>query len=326
MATPVRASPTGVPVRVASLTAAASSRAARSYWRAGRLTDSSPSARRYSFAGRPAPGPLTAGEPAELGGQQPVGDEPVEVERGNRPGDTHRRGGLVLADGVAPVDDEPVQGPSLRLGQRRHAGDAFLEVVVHSFLPVGADDGVAATSSARRARAPSPREMYPSGSTSVGVIGWAPRLELLLPPASDDVVAASGAKAVEVGRVAEVTALGPHGGEEPRAQPIGVVACGGQRRASGRGVGAHGRDHEVEAYVVGTQVGDRGDLVRQPGGDVALDGLTGDRDRRVVLHRPPIDLVGVGGEEHVGPDAGQRRERAVEIAVDRQAGHEHLSK
>ena len=75
------------------------------------------------------PRSLTAGQPAELGGQQPVGHEPVEVERGNRPRNTHRRGGLILADGLAPLHDEPVQGPPLRLGQRGHTGDAFVEVV-----------------------------------------------------------------------------------------------------------------------------------------------------------------------------------------------------
>ena len=86
--------------------------------------------------------------------KQPVGDEPVEVERGNRPGHTHRRGGLVLADGVAPVDDEPVQGPSLRFRQRRHAGDAFLEVVIGHRRDVSfgqvrwRDAGNAATNSA----------------------------------------------------------------------------------------------------------------------------------------------------------------------------------
>ena len=77
----------------------------------------------------PRAGTLTAGEPAELGGEQPVGDEPVEVERGHGPGHTHSGGGLVLADGVGPAADESVQGPSLRLGQGGHAGDLFFEVV-----------------------------------------------------------------------------------------------------------------------------------------------------------------------------------------------------
>jgi hypothetical protein len=63
---------------------------------------------------------------------KPVRDHPVEVERGHRPGHAHRRGGLVLGDGAAAADDEPVQGPPLRLGQRRHTGDACLEVVGHA--------------------------------------------------------------------------------------------------------------------------------------------------------------------------------------------------
>ena len=74
------------------------------------------------------------------------------------------------------------------------------------------------------------------------------------------------------------------------------------------------------------QTHDRGDLVRQSGSDVTLDRLAGDGDRGIVLNSSPIDLEIAGSEKHVNPDAGQRRERAVEIAVDRQPGHEYLSK
>ena len=82
-------------------------------------------------------GSLAAGEPAELGGQQPVGNEPVEVERGDGSGHSHRRGGLVLADGRSRPDDEPVQRPALRLRQRGDAGDALLEVsFTNTFLNV----------------------------------------------------------------------------------------------------------------------------------------------------------------------------------------------
>ena len=101
----------------------------------------------------PGAGPLTAGQPAVLGGQQPVGDEPVEVERGNRPGTPIAAAASSLLTAHRRGDDEAVQGPSLRFRQRRHAGDPLLEIVVgHHF------DGAAATRSARRASAPSPRE------------------------------------------------------------------------------------------------------------------------------------------------------------------------
>ena len=102
----------------------------------------------------PGAGSLTAGEPAVLGGQQPVGDEPVEVEGGNRPGTPIAAAASSLLTGRIPRDDEAVQRPPLRFRQRRHPGDALLEVVVghHHF------DGVAATRSARRASAPSPRD------------------------------------------------------------------------------------------------------------------------------------------------------------------------
>ena len=82
----------------------------------------------------------------------------------------------------------------------------------------------------------------------------------------------------------------------------------------------------VQVYVVLAQIEDGGDFGGQLGRRVTSDKLTGGRYRRVVLDRTPIDRIGVGGEEHVGPDAGQRRERAVEVAVDRQPGHAHLSK
>jgi hypothetical protein len=81
----------------------------------------------------------------------------------------------------------------------------------------------------------------------------------------------------------------------------------------------------VETNIVNTQLEDRGHLGREHGGGVTLDGLTRGGDRGVVLDRAPIDLARAGGEEHVGTDAGQRRERAVEIAVDRQHGPDYLS-
>ena len=77
----------------------------------------------------PGAGAATAGQAAVLGGQQPVGDEPVEVEGGNGSGRPHRSGGLVLAHRAIPSDDEPVQGSTLRFCQRRHPGDALVEVV-----------------------------------------------------------------------------------------------------------------------------------------------------------------------------------------------------
>ncbi len=59
-------------------------------------------------------GSLAAGEPAELRREQSVGDEPVEVECGDRPRDPDRGGGFVLGDRVATSDHELVEGTSLR--------------------------------------------------------------------------------------------------------------------------------------------------------------------------------------------------------------------
>jgi hypothetical protein len=73
--------------------------------------------------------PLTATESTELGGEQPVGDEAIEVERGDGPGHAERGGGLVLAHGRIPRDHELIQGPTLWLGQGRDTGDAVLEIV-----------------------------------------------------------------------------------------------------------------------------------------------------------------------------------------------------
>ena len=56
----------------------------------------------------------------------------------------------------------------------------------------------------------------------------------------DVVVAAGGAEAIELGRVADVAALGPHGGEEPTAQLVGVVTGGGEGGGRGGGVRTHG--------------------------------------------------------------------------------------
>ena len=69
--------------------------------------------------------------------------------------------------------------------------------------------------SARRASAPSPRETYPSGSTSVGVIG---RGSASNSSCHRRAMAASRPprRAVELGGIAEVAALGPHRGEERR--------------------------------------------------------------------------------------------------------------
>ncbi len=48
---------------------------------------------------------------------QSVTDEPIEVESGDGASDAHRVGGFVLADGIATLDDEPVERPALRLGE-----------------------------------------------------------------------------------------------------------------------------------------------------------------------------------------------------------------
>ena len=122
-------------------------------------------------------------------------------------------------------------------------------------------------------------------------MGRGERFELVLPPPGDGVVAANGVEAVELGGIAEVAALGPHGGEEPSAKPVRVVARGCERRGRGGGVRTDRRHHKVEAHVVLAQLEDRGDLGRERGGGVTLDGLTGGGDRRVVLDRTPIDLV-----------------------------------
>ena len=106
-----------------------------------------------------------------------------------------------------------------------------------------------------------------------------------------DDVTADGAEAVELGGIAEVAALGPHGGEEPPAKPVGVVARGREGRGGDGGVRADRRNHKVKAHVVLAQIEDRGDLGRQRGGGVTVDRFTGGGDRRVVLDRAPIDLV-----------------------------------
>ena len=82
--------------------------------------------------GRPTgAGPLAAGESAELRGEQAVGDEPVEMEPGDRAGDAQRLGRLVLAHGLTAADDEPVERAALRFGQRRDTGDAGVEIGGH---------------------------------------------------------------------------------------------------------------------------------------------------------------------------------------------------
>jgi hypothetical protein len=76
--------------------------------------------------------------------------------------------------------------------------------------------------------------------------------------------------------------------------------------------------------VVGAELADLVDLGLQrfEGGTVDRFAIGG--DSRVVLYRPPVDLVGPGRQEQVGADAGERRKRAVEIAIDRQPSHVHL--
>ena len=104
-------------------------------------------------------------------------------------------------------------------------------------------------------------------------------------------VTADGAEAVELGGIAEVAALGPHGGEQPAAKRVGVVAAAANAARRDGGVRTDRRHHEVKAHVVLAQLEDRGDLGRERRGGVTLDGFTGGGDRGVVLDRAPIDLV-----------------------------------
>ena len=114
---------TGSSLRVASSTALASSAAATSYWRAGRLTRRSSAARRYSLAGRPAPGPWRP-----VSRRNSVVSKPSATSRSRwnpaTAGDAQRLGRLVLAHGLTAAGDEAVEGAALRFGQRRDTGDA----------------------------------------------------------------------------------------------------------------------------------------------------------------------------------------------------------
>ena len=97
--------------------ARASSCPARSYRRAGRVTDSSRPGPPVQLGGSPGPWPLPAGEPLELGVQQPLFDQFVQVEfrRVPRHGDAFGR--PVPADRFGLGGHEQIQLTADRVGQ-----------------------------------------------------------------------------------------------------------------------------------------------------------------------------------------------------------------
>ena len=106
--------PVAAPSRSSAV--AISSAAARSGAGAGR-TRYRRSARRYSLAGRPAPGSRPAGQAPVLGQKQARIHEAIEVECRELTADPHSRRGLVAADRLVPRDDELVQAAPRRLGE-----------------------------------------------------------------------------------------------------------------------------------------------------------------------------------------------------------------
>ena len=99
--------------------------AARPVRSAARGSDTSISCadRRYSFAGRPAPGPVRPVRRSWTTSSRPSSASRVEVERGSLARQLHRRGGLVATHGGGLADHVLVQPAPGRLVERCYRGD-----------------------------------------------------------------------------------------------------------------------------------------------------------------------------------------------------------
>jgi hypothetical protein len=87
------------------------------------------------LGGPPGTRPGPAGEPAELGDEQPLVHQPVEMVLRGVPGHLDAVGRLVPAHRLVLGDDEPVEGTTDRVGQGPQAGDAMGERVVGGHAP-----------------------------------------------------------------------------------------------------------------------------------------------------------------------------------------------
>src|SRR3989454_4460027 len=77
---------------------------------------------------RARPGPTAGRQPAVAGVEQPLLDELVEVERGERTRDAKGAGRFIAPHLASPPDDEEIKTPPGRVVQQRDGRDLALEI------------------------------------------------------------------------------------------------------------------------------------------------------------------------------------------------------